>query len=140
MVKRFDREPLNSEEIEEYMKWKHENKLARYAKMIKGVHMGSLIRVTEEVIKKKAVCEIGSCMGWNKDVYDGIFGQCGKMDPFWCWDKHVKQKEFDESLDVFLELFDYDTFEQPKGDGAQYHMNCFWQAKYAMFSVTRYLL
>jgi len=38
MLKKFRGESLLSDEIEEYMKWKHQFKLSRFKKMIKGVH------------------------------------------------------------------------------------------------------
>ena len=53
MIKGFRRESLLSEEIEDYMKWKHEFKLSRFAKIIKGVHIGTLIKVNHEVASKK---------------------------------------------------------------------------------------
>lgn len=56
------------------------------------------------------------------------------MDPFIIWNKHVKMKDYEESLNEFMELFDYATFEQPKGDGVQFEMNCYWQAKYGFFT------
>ena len=48
------------------------------------------------------------------------------MDPFIIWNKHVKMKDYEESLVIFMELFDYDVFEQPKGPGARRHINCYW--------------
>ena len=38
------------------------------------------------------------------------------MDPFIIWNKHVKMKDFDESLNMFMELYDLAVFEQPKGE------------------------
>lgn len=112
ILKKMRREKLDSEEIEEYMKWKHAFKLKKFRKMIKGVHEGTLIKVHREVAYKKVQCEVGSgCEGWNKEVYSGVFGQCGPMDPFYIWNKHVKMKDFNEPLDMFMELFDYATFE-----------------------------
>ena len=66
------------------------------------------------------------CEGWNKEVYNGVFGRCGLMDPFIIWNQHVKMKDYEESLATFMELFDFAVFEQPKGDGAQFEMNCYW--------------
>lgn len=66
------------------------------------------------------------CAGWNKEVYNGFFARCGLMDPFIIWNKHVKQKEYDESLEMFMELFDYEIFEMPKGANAQKDMNMYW--------------
>lgn len=85
--------------------------------------------------KKKVECEIGSgCAGWNKEVYNGVFGRCGLMDPFIIWNKHVKMKDYEESLNMFMELFDYAIFEQPKGERVQFEMNCYWQSKYGLFT------
>jgi len=38
------------------------------------------------------------------------------MDPFYIWNKHVRMKDYEESLKMFMELFDYAVFEQPKGE------------------------
>lgn len=38
MQKKFRGDKLLAEEIEYYMKWKHEYKLSRFKKIIKGVH------------------------------------------------------------------------------------------------------
>jgi len=117
------------------MKWKHEFKLSKFKKVLKGVHEGTLIKVHQETMKKKVQCEIGSgCMGWNKEVYNGFFGRCGLMDPFIIWNKHVKMKDYEDSLEMFMELFDFDTFEQPKGDKVQFGINTYWQAKYGFFT------
>ena len=45
MLKKFRGESLFADEIEEYMKWKHEYKLSRFKKILKGVHQGTLIKV-----------------------------------------------------------------------------------------------
>ena len=101
-----------ADEIEDYMKWKHEFKLQRFKKIIKGVGMGTFSKVSWETQHKKVLCEIGgACSGWNKQVFDGVFGSCGPIDPFIIWKKHVKQKDFDESLNEFMELYDFDIFE-----------------------------
>ena len=77
---------MYADEIEEYMKWKHALKLRRFKQIIKGVHEGTLIKVHRETAYKKAQCEVGAgCAGWNKEVYDGYFGRCGLMDPFYIW-------------------------------------------------------
>ena len=43
-------------------------------------------------------------------------------------------KEYEDSLSMFMELFDYATFENPKGSNVQFEMNCYWQAKYGLFT------
>lgn len=48
------------------------------------------------------------------------------MDPFIIWNKHVKMNEFEESLGIFMELFDYAVFESPKGENVKFDMNCYW--------------
>lgn len=53
MQKKFRGDKLIAEEIEDYMKWKHEYKLARFKKIIKGVHQGTLLKVHQEVTTKK---------------------------------------------------------------------------------------
>ena len=134
IIKKFRGQSLIGEEIEDYMKWKHEKKLQNFKRNIKGVHQGTLLKVHNETVKKKVVCEIGGgCSGWNKDVYNGVFGQCGLIDPFIIWNKHVKMKDYEESLAMFMELFDYGTFESPKGENVTFEMNCYWQAKYGLF-------
>ena len=117
MIKRFRGEPLQAEEIEDYMKWKHEFKLSRFKLILKGVHTGTLVKVHQETTKRKVECEVGAgCEGWNKEVYDGIiFGRCRHQDPFYIWNKHVKMKDYEDSLNIFMELFDFAVFEQPKG-------------------------
>jgi hypothetical protein len=54
--------------------------------------------------------------GWNKDVYDGIFGGCGPQDPFEIWRKHLKMKDYDEWIDRFMDQYDVPTFVRPKGE------------------------
>ena len=135
MLKKFRRDILTAEEIEDYMKWKHAFKMQKFKKHIKGVHEGTLIKVHQETAYKKIQCEVGSgCEGWNKDVYSGYFGNCGPMDPFIIWSKHVKMKDFNEPLDMFMELFDYAIFETPRFEGVQFFMNCYWQSKYGFFT------
>lgn len=56
------------------------------------------------------------------------------MDPFIIWNKHVKMKDFNEPLDMFMQLFDYAIFEQPTGENVQFFMNCYWQSKYGFFT------
>ena len=75
MLKKMRRETLDADEIEEYMKWKHNFKLKKFRKLIKGVHEGTLIKVHRETAYKKIQCEVGAgCEGWNKEVYSGVFG------------------------------------------------------------------
>ena len=94
---------------------------------MKGVEEGVLIKVHEETSKKKVQCEVGSgCAGWNKEVYNGIFDRCANMDPFIIWKKHVKTSDYDEALNMYMELFDLAVFEQPKGVGAQRFLNQYW--------------
>lgn len=45
LLKRMRGQPLMAHEIEEFMKWKHEVKMAKFKKIIKGVHEGTLIKV-----------------------------------------------------------------------------------------------
>lgn len=79
--------------------------------------MGDLLKVHEDTKTKKARCEAGNgCSGWNKDVYDGYFDRCGLMDPFEIWKRHVKQKDYDESLDTYMDLYDFAIFEKPGND------------------------
>ena len=56
------------------------------------------------------------------------------MDPFIIWKKHVKTSDYDEALNMYMELFDLAVFEQPKGVGAQRFLNQYWQAKYGFFT------
>ena len=112
MLKKFRGDQLTADEIEEYMKWKHAMKMSRFKKVLKGVHEGTLIKVHQETSRKKVQCEVGAgCEGWNKEVYNGVFARCGLMDPFIIWNQHVKMKEYEESLNIFMELFDYAVFE-----------------------------
>ena len=135
ILKKYRREQLSADEIEDYMKWRHAFKLARFKRFIKGVHQGTMIKVYKETAYKKVQCEVGSgCSGWNKEVYNGVFGRCGLMDPFIIWNQHVKMKDYENSLKQFMELFEYDVFEPPKGDNVQYEMNCYWQSKYGFFT------
>ena len=135
MLKKFRGNNLAADEIEEYMKWKHQFKLDRFKKSIKGVHQGTLLKVHQEINTKKVACELGAgCSGWNKEVYNGFFARCGLMDPFIVWNQHVKMKDYEESLAQFMDLFDYATFEQPKVPNGQFEMNCYWQAKYGFFT------
>jgi hypothetical protein len=86
MLKKFRGMNLAADEIEEYMKWKHQFKLDRFKKSIKGVHQGTLLKVHQETNTKKVACELGAgCSGWNKEVYNGFFARCGLMDPFIIW-------------------------------------------------------
>lgn len=45
IIKKFRGQSLKGDEIEDYMKWKHEKRLARFKKNFKGVHAGTLIKV-----------------------------------------------------------------------------------------------
>ena len=65
-------------------------------------------------------CDVGtSCEGWNHAVYDGFFGRCGIIDPFEVWNRNVKEKDYNESLDLFIELFGCETFDNPFGGGSE---------------------
>ena len=43
-------------------------------------------------------------------------------------------KDYEESLNMFMELFDFATFEQPKGEQVQFGLNIYWQAKFGRFT------
>lgn len=54
--------------------------------------------------RKLVQCQIHcGTSGWNKDVYDGVFGGCGPQDPFEIWRKHFKMKDYDEWVDRFMD-------------------------------------
>ena len=136
MQKKFSGQKLNAEEIDEFMLWKQKNKLKQLKKILKAPGMGTFEKIRKETLTKKIQCEVGSCDGWNYDVYGGIFERCGPMNPFEIWEKHVREKDFDESLDLFMDLFGCDTFHNPFGanDDIRYKLNCYFQAKYGMFT------
>jgi len=103
---------------------------------MKAPGMGTIEKVHRETQRMKVKCEVGaSCTGWNKAVYEGVFDRCGPMDPFIIWKQHVKEKDYDEALDLFLDLFGADTFDQPFGGGSvKKQLNQYFQAKYGMFT------
>lgn len=91
--------------------------------------MGTFEKVHKETLTKKIACETGAgCVGWDLECYSGIFGRCGPMDPFIIWKQHVKESDYDESLDLFMDLFGCDTFDNPFGGGAEvsFVLNCFF--------------
>ena len=86
ITKKFAGEKLNADEIDQYLMWKQKQKLKRFKKIINAPGMGHFEKVHRANQRMKVKCEVGSsCMGWNHEVYDGIFGRCGQMDPFIVW-------------------------------------------------------
>jgi hypothetical protein len=64
--------------------------------------MGSLSAVLEESTKWKIKCTTTQgCMGWNKDIYDGVSDQCGPFKPFTIWNKHVNERKYDAAWELF---------------------------------------
>ena len=45
ILKKFRGEQLYADEIENYMKWRHEFRLKKFKKILKGVHQGTLEKV-----------------------------------------------------------------------------------------------
>ena len=81
---------------------------------------GSFEKVLLENNHMKNRCDVGtSCEGWNYSVFDGFFGRCGIMDPFESWNRNVKEKDYNESLDLFIELFGCEAFDNPFGGGPE---------------------
>lgn len=137
IIKKFKGQSLSAEEIDDYMKWKYQQKLRKFKSVMKAPEIGAIEKVHRATVKMKVKCEVGaSCTGWNKAVYEGVFDRCGPMDPFIIWKQHVREKEFDESLELFMDLFESEAFEQPFGGGPKIKQmtNKFFQAKYGMFT------
>ena len=64
---------LTSQEKELYYAWKHDLELERLKKRIDAPGMGSMLKVLEETNTWKTRCTTTQgCMGWNKDIYDGV--------------------------------------------------------------------
>ena len=83
-------------ELEEYILWKQHKKLNRLKKILRAPGTGVFEKVHKDTMHKKIQCETGaSCVGWDKECFEGIFGRCGAMDPFEIWKRHVREKDYD---------------------------------------------
>lgn len=84
--------------------------------------------------KKNACVHSQTCTGWNYDVYDGVFSQCGPLNPFFAWNSVVDERQFEESIDLFMDQYDIDVFQNVGTGKATRALNQFFSAKYGLFT------
>lgn len=111
MIRRYAGLKLNAEELDQYFRWEHDKKLFRLQKTIKAPSQAQLIKVMDINTSKKNACvHSQNCTGWNYDVYEGVFSQCGPLNPFFAWVSVVDERQFEESIDLFMDQYEIEVF------------------------------
>ena len=90
---------LDSQQLEEYLKWQHEVNLSNMKQNIQAVNIGLLWPIFLMNHEKKLTCNYPqNCGGWNKEAFDG-FDSCANLHPFWAWNEKIDERKCDQSLD-----------------------------------------
>lgn len=65
-------------------------------------------------------------------MYEGIFDNCGKINPFEYWNSYNYEKKAAPDLEVFMNHYDIKPFHGPPKAASV--VNSFFQTKYGMFT------
>mgnify|MGYP001004123929 CR=1 FL=1 len=67
--------------------------------------------ITDTTLKKlDCIPSALKCRGMNPKVYNGEFENCGKVQPFYLWKRHVDEKDYEEELAIFMDQYKIDPF------------------------------
>jgi hypothetical protein len=116
MVKKHLGKPLTTSERELSIEFNYAKEMAwlKVPLNMKAPAPGRLQDCFMENQKKLVQCQI-HCgdTGWQESTFDGIFGGCGPQDPFEKWNIFFKMKDYDETIDKFMDQFEIEPFQMP---------------------------
>ena len=97
----------------------------------KAPGMGILEKIFDQNYTKKRQCvNSQSCQGWNYQVFSGHFDGCGSLHPFWAWNQHIKESNYDETYQKFCEQYDVEPFDVVNNA----YIRKYFAAKYGLFT------